>query len=82
MRLSCQQFLDQFVYLSISNVSNFRLSLLRVGKPLFTNSSIVPCARGVEHIYPLCAQQPETDFVISDYQSALMKSQITWPSDK
>ena len=33
--------------LSISNGSSFRLLLLRVGKPLFTNGSIVPHARGV-----------------------------------
>ena len=38
----------------------------------------------LELIYPLCAQdcaqQPKTDFVISGYQSALMKSQMTYYS--
>ena len=33
---------------STSNISSFRLLPLCVGKPLFTNGSIVPCARGVQ----------------------------------
>ena len=33
--------------LLISNVSSFKLLLLRVGKPLFTNGLIVPCVRGM-----------------------------------
>ena len=47
MRLTCQRFYRPVSLLSISNVSSFRLLPLCVGKPLFTNGSIVPRARGV-----------------------------------
>ena len=47
MRLTCQRFYRPVSLLSISNVSSFRLLPLCVGKPLFTNGSIVPHARGV-----------------------------------
>ena len=47
MRLSCQRSFRPVCLPSISNVSSFRLLLLCVGKPLFTNGSIVPCARAV-----------------------------------
>ena len=47
MRLPCQRVFRPVSLLSISNVSSFRLLPLRVGKPLFTNGSIVPRARGV-----------------------------------
>ena len=47
MRLPSQRFFRPVGLLSISNVSSFRLLPLRVGKPLFTNGSIVLRARGV-----------------------------------
>ena len=47
MRLPCQRFFRPVGLLSISNVSSFRLLPLRVGKPLFTNGSIVLRGRGV-----------------------------------
>ena len=47
MRLPCQRFFRPVGLLLISNVSSFRLLPLHVGKPLFTNGSIVLRARGV-----------------------------------
>ena len=47
MRLRWQQFFRPVNVLSISNVSSFRFLPLRVGKLLFTNSSIIPRMQGV-----------------------------------
>ena len=46
---ACAYFANSLsVLLSISNISSFRLLLLGIGKPLFTDGSIIPHARGVQ----------------------------------
>ena len=46
-QLLCQRFYRPMTLLSRSNVSRCSFLPLHVGKPLFTDASIVPCSRGV-----------------------------------